>query len=362
MQQLQKLLTKYSIALAAVFVLTVAWLLTRGNTVTVEARRIERSELVEAVYATGYVEAENVASLSAELSGTVSSLGALEGQLVRRGQQIIVFDDAQPFLAVQEARAAIAEYRAAVKDNSLKLDRARRLYGEGAIPLQQLDEAERNSTQSLEMLRQRQLQLKSREDELRKLSVTAPFDGVLTLLNVKVGDYVKANSVVASVTDTSGYMVTVEVDELDVPRIRTGMPAVVALDAMPDKRIAATVSRIVPQTDRVTKTSRVYLRFDRPVESIQAGMTATANIVCRTRPNALLVRKSSVFENEGRRYVWTVRDGKLKKQPVTLGDSDLTSIEVLGGLRPGDVVVVSPEERFREGMDARVDNARKSKS
>jgi len=362
MQNLQKILPKYSIALAVVLAVTVGYLLTRGNTVNVDASKVNRSELVEAVYATGYIEAENVASLSAEISGKVRSIGALEGQKVRKGQVIIEFDIDQPRLAVGEARAAVAEQAAISRDNALKLERNRRLFQEGAVSRQQLDEAERNSVQAVEMLNQRKLQLKSREDDLDKLTVRAPFDGTLTLQNVKAGDYVSANTQVATVTNTGAYLVTVEVDELDVPRLRVGLPAVIALDAMPEKRFEAKVTRIVPQTDRVTKTSRVYLRFDRPVASVQAGMTATANIIYSTRKGALLVRKSSVFQEDRRDYVWKVESGRLQKQQVRTGDSDLTFVEVVGGLNPGDLVVNSPEERFRNGMEARIVAGKKGKS
>ncbi|HWR02319.1 MAG TPA: efflux RND transporter periplasmic adaptor subunit [Chlorobaculum sp.] len=362
MQNLQKMLPKFSIALGVVFIVTVGYLLTRGNTVNVEAGTVSRSELVEAVYATGYVEAVNIASLSAETSGTVRSIGALEGQHVRKGEVVIVFDSKLPGLSAEEARAAVAEQQAAVKDNSTKLERNRSLFRDGAISRQQLDEAQRNSTQSLEMLRQKQLQLKSREDDLKKLRVVAPFDGILTLQNVKAGDFVKADTEVATVTDPTGYMVTVEVDELDVPRLRTGMPAVIAFDSMPEKRFQATVSRIVPQTDKVTKTSRVYLKLNESVPSVQGGMTATANIIYNTRKGALLVRKSSVIEEERRNFVWKVDKGRLKKQPVKTGDSDLTYVEVLEGLAPGDLVVTSPQEKFREGMEARLVNGKKAKS
>jgi RND family efflux transporter MFP subunit len=362
MQNLQKMLPRYSIALAVVLAATVGYLLTRGNSVNVEASKVTRAELVEAVYATGYVEAEKVASLSAELSGTVRSIGGLEGQRVRKGQAIIEFDSEQPGLAVREARAAVAEQQALATENDLKLERNRRLFKDGAISRQQLDEAQRNRTQADEMLSQRRLQLRSREDDLKKLTVRAPFDGILTLQNVKAGDHVNLNATVAAVTDTNTYQVTVEVDELDVPRLRTGLQAVIALDAMPEKRFRATVVRIVPQTDRVTKTSRLYLRFDEPVSSVQAGMTATANIIYSTRKGALLVRKSSVFQEERKDYVWKVEGGKLRKQLVRTGDNDLTFVEVVGGLKSGDMVVVSPEERFREGMEARLVKGRKGKS
>jgi RND family efflux transporter MFP subunit len=361
MQTLQKILPKYTIALAVVFVITVGYLISRGNTVNVEAQKVDRAELVEAIYATGYIEAENVANLSAEISGTVHAVGALEGQPVKSGETIIEFDSQQPGLAAEEARAAVAEQQALTQDYRLKLARNRILFSEGAISRQQFEEAERNNRQAKELQRQRQLQLKSREDDLKKLLVKAPFAGVLTLQNVKKGDYVTVNTVVAAVTDTTGYVINVEVDELDVPRLRTGQAAMIALDAMPEKRFPATVTRIVPQTDRVTKTSRVYLRFVKPVRSIQAGMTATANIIYNTKSGALLVRKSSVFEENRRSFVWKIVKGRLKKQEIRTGDSDFTFVEILGGLALGDLVVITPEEKFREGMDAKLSGSSKGK-
>ena len=360
MQPLQKFLPKYSIALAVVFIATVIFLLTRGNTVDIEAEQVTNAELVQAIYATGFVEAEAVANLSAELSGTVSYVGALEGQQVTAGQKILQFSSPQPELALREARAALAEQQAVTRDNKLRRIRKKNLFSEGAISRQELDDAEKNSSQGEELFQQKALQLKMREDDLKKLTVSAPFSGILTLQNVKEGDYVMANTLVARVVDTSSYMVTVEVDELDVPRIRNGQRATVAFDAWPEKRLSAVVSRIVPQTDRVTKTSKIYLTLDHPAVDIQAGMTATANIIYNIRPNALLVRKSSLFEENSQNYVWKIEKGKLIKQPIRIGASDMTFVEVLQGLKKGDRIALVPEKSLHEGMDVNIISSKKS--
>ncbi len=360
MKSLQKFLPKYSIALAVLFIATVFFLITRGNTVDIEAGEVTNSELVQAIYATGFVEADAVANLSAECSGTVSYVGALEGQHVSAGQKILQFDSPQPQLAVREARAAFAEQQALARDNRLRAARKKNLFVEGAISRQELEDAEKNSIQSQELLQQRAFQVKMREDDLKKLTVTAPFSGIMTLQNIKEGDYVMTNTLVARVVDTSRFVISVEVDELDIPRIRNGQSATVAFDAYPEKRFAALVSRIVPQTDRVTKTSRIYLTLGNPPDNIQAGMTATANIIYNIRSNALLVRKSSVFEENRKSYVWTIQHGRLKKQLIVQGASDMAFVEVLQGLKKGDKIALSPEKSLHEGMDVKIIPARKS--
>lgn len=360
MKSLQKFLPKYSFALALVFLGTVLFLIFKGNTVDIAAGDVASSELVQAIYATGFVEADDIANLSAEFSGTVKYVGALEGQNVAAGQKILEFDSPRPELAVREARAAYAEQQA-FADNSRRLYlRKGNLFREGAISRQELDDARKNRIQSEELLQQKAVQLKLREEDLKKLTVTAPFSGILTMQIVKKGDYVQGNTVVATIVDPDHYNVCVEVDELDIPRIRIGQPATVALDAYPDKRISATVTRIVPRTDKVTKTSKIYLTLVNPSGNIQAGMTATANIIYNTRPNAILVRKSSVFEENHRSYVWKIDNGRLKKQLIHPGANDMTYLEVLSGLKKGDRVVLVPRENLREGMEVKIMKSGKS--
>ena len=354
MKSFQKFLPKYSIALAVVFIATVVFLITKGNTVDIEASEVTYAELVQAIYGTGFVEADAIASLSAEYSGTVSYVGALEGQNFTAGQKILEFDSPGPQFACRQAKAAFAEQEALMKDNALQSIRKKNLFKEGAVSRQEVDDAEKNLIQAEELLRQKEYLLKMRQDDLKKLIVKSPFSGTLTLQNVKKGDYVNASTLVARVVDTSSYLVSIEVDELDIPKIRNGQKATVAFDAYPDKRLSATVSRIVPQTDKITKTSKIYLTIEKPEGNIQAGMTATANIIYNTRQHALLVRKSSVFEENHQNYVWKIENGHLKKQPIRQGASDMTYIEVLQGLKNGDKIALIPNKNLHEGQDVKI--------
>ncbi|MEI8102205.1 MAG: efflux RND transporter periplasmic adaptor subunit [Chlorobium sp.] len=354
MNSLQKFLPKYSLALALIFIATVYFLMTKANTVNIEVAEVTTAELVQAVYATGFVEADAVAALNAESSGRVTTVGALEGQPVTAGQQIIQFDSPQTQLALREAKSALAEQQALVRDSKLRTERKRNLFKEGAISRQELDDAEKSALQADELLQQRQFQLKIREEDLKKLTVTAPFSGILTFQGVKKGDYVTLNTLVARVVDPSRFIISVEVDELDIPKMREGRKATVAFDAYPQQRLSAVVTRLVPQTDRVTKTSKIYLTIDRLPGNIQAGMTATANIIYNVRSNALLVRKSSLLEENHQSYVWKIDHGRLKKQLIRQGDSDLTFVEVLQGLQKGEKIALSPDKSWHEGVEVKI--------
>lgn len=150
----------------------------------------------------------------------------------------------------------------------------------------------KNRKQAEELLEQKRLRLKIQEDELKKLTVTAPFDGVLALQSLKTGDYVTANTLVARVIDTSGYVVNVEIDELDVPRIRPGQKAVIVFDAMPENGLMPLFHVLFPRPIPLRRHQRSICSLPLPIQAVQAGMTATANIIYNTRSRALLVRKA----------------------------------------------------------------------
>ncbi|RNA64356.1 efflux RND transporter periplasmic adaptor subunit [Prosthecochloris sp. ZM_2] len=352
MKTVKKLLPKYTIALGVIFAVTVIVLMTRGNIVQVDVLEVEKMQLVQAVYATGFVDADTRADLRAEVSGTVGEVRFREGDQVRAGEVIAVFDEQQPELAVQEAQAVVDRQRSLVRERRTALERYRSLIAAGAVSRQEYDDTQYSYEQAVGQLEQVEAQYRRRRDDLAKLQITAPVDGVLIELDMTRGDYITANTLVAKVVDPSSYVINAEIDELDVPKIEKGQKATVAFDALPEQRFAATVDRLVPQTDRITKTSGVYLGFDEPVGGVQAGMTATANIIYHTREGALLVPRASVVSDNGGQYVWKIVQGRLGKQPITVGSADLTHVEVTDGLAEGDLVVATPEERFREGMDA----------
>ena len=354
MQTLQKILPKYTVALGITFLATVVYLVTRGDTVVVESFAVQKMELEQAIYATGYVDAGKMADIRSEISGTVRFVGASEGEQVAKGDTILVISDKSLLLAVDEAEAALAEQRAAKEDMEARFTRSRALFKAGAIPVQERDNAKREFIQAKKLFEQKNAQLQSRRDEAEKQHIRAPLAGTLTMQEARTGDDIVSGTLLATIVNTESYMIKVEVDELDVPRLKKGQKAVIALDAMPEKRFKASVSRIVPRTDRITKTSKVYLDLDDPIEGMQEGMTAIANIVYNVRKGALLVPRSAVFKEGREMYAWKIEKGKLVKLTVTTGADDNRFIEVLEGLVEGDSVVTRPEERFREGMGARV--------
>ena len=354
MQTAKKIVPKLTIAVGVVFVLTILYILIRGAIVKVEVEEVKQGELVQAIYATGFVDADAIANLRSEVSGTVKYVGAKEGESVKKGDVIISFRERDFVIALQTAKAKLSEQTILLDDKKRTLQRRLRLFDEGAISQEQLDEAKRSYDQAQEIQKQRQLAVNRAQEDLDKTNILAPISGILTLQTVKLGDYIVQNTQVATILDTSSYNIVLEVDELDVPKLILHQDAIVAFDAIPEGRFNAKVLRVVPQTDLVTKTSKVYLKLTQSIASIQLGMTATANIIYNTQPNTILIKKAATLKEGKTYYVWKVVKDKLQKQTIETGASDLNSVEILAGLEIGDLVVTNPRENFKEDMQTEI--------
>ena len=88
-------------------------------------------------------------------------------------------------------------------------------------------------------------------------------------------------------------------------------------------------------------------------------MTATANIIYNVKPNARLVKKSSLIEENRQSYVWKIENGRLKKQLVRQGESDMTFVEVVQGLKKGEKIALSPDKSLHEGLEVNIIPANK---
>jgi RND family efflux transporter MFP subunit len=180
---------------------------------------------------------------------------------------------------------------------------------------------------------------------LKNTTVVAPFDGVVSAVNVEAGDTVNAGTVIIKIVDPSDIEVSAIVDEIDVAQVQVGQKATVTLDAYSDLELSGVVSSIssfansqsgvvsYPVTIKLTIPSGVQLR---------EGMSATATITVQEVDNVLLVPTKAISgKNSANPTVVVMVNGTSEVRSVKLGASNGTSTEVVSGLNAGDMVVVT---------------------
>ncbi len=183
--------------------------------------------------------------------------------------------------------------------------------------------------------------------QLEQATLRAPFDGVVSRINLVQGQAPPTNQPAVELIDISSYHIMLAVDEIDIAQLRVGQPVEVILDATPDETVAGVVARI---NDVATDlggliTYGVEVTLAPADIPIRAGMSSTATVIVDEVTDVLRVRNRFVRldRRTGRAYVTLqLPDGTLEEREVVLGQRNETYSEIISGASEGDIVVLVP--------------------
>jgi multidrug efflux pump subunit AcrA (membrane-fusion protein) len=192
-----------------------------------------------------------------------------------------------------------------------------------------------------------QARLQAAQTTVDSRSLTAPFSGTITEVDVKPGDQVSPATVAFRLDNLARLLVDVKVSEVDINSIKVGQPVTLSFDAIQDKQYQGVVNQVAPVGDVL----QGVVNFDVTVEltdadqDVKPGMTAAVNIIVDQITNALLVPNRAVRVVNGKQVVYLLNNGQLTETPITLGaSSDNQSQVTSGNLQVGDQVVLNPPQ------------------
>lgn len=307
-----------------------AYLLWRAQLRDVDVVAARTGAAVELVYATGYVEAEQPVSVAARLTAPVVQVLVNESDRVRRNQALIVLDDG-------EQRGLLAQAAAERKGAALDEHRARTLFAKGWTTRAARDRAvaEADAARAAEQ---------SARARLSQHVVRAGIDGIVLKRDVEPGDLATPSRVLLLLGDPARIRVTATVDERDVPRLRVGQPALMASDAWPGQIIHGHLRELTPGGDPTQRAFRARLAIDDAV-TLPIGLTFEVNMVTWRAERALLVPASAIVSN----HAWVVQDGRARRRGIVVGNTGANDIQIVSGLRPGELVITNPPADLTEG-------------
>ena len=326
------------------------------------------------VLASGHLEYERKAMLTAEETGKVVALFVQEGQRVARGQILLQIDDEALRAAVQQSQAAVQMQESGVRRDEVRLrdlrlqwERKRQLQERRLISVESYDTAtsdlhvaEANLDESRASLAQTRAQLQQAEARLRKTRAYAPIDGVVTSLDIKVGETAVTSSVnipgsnLMTIAYPESIYTEVFVDEADIANVRVGQSAQVHAVGYPDRAIEAVVESIAGSAKVAEHTQglsfAVKMRFSaaKPME-LRSGMSCRAEIVTGTRdevpavPVQALLAEKERGSQPSKYFLFRNENGIARKVNVEVGISDDSFQEIRSGVRTGDRIVTGPD-------------------
>ena len=265
-RSLRKRRSRWPMRIAVLLALLVAGgLMVRGarkKPLAVEAAAVERGMVRDEISSSsaGEVMAERKATVRAELSGRVLAVRHRRGERVKRGEVVVALDaadlearskQAQATLAAQRAQLAQAEAHAEAAARTA--ERERRLAERGAETAKAAEDATAQAREAQAAVGVARGQLAQSEAALQVARVarlhadlTAAFDGLLADVLVDPGDEVQIGANVFELIDDARLHVEATIDEADIGRVQVGQPAILRLDALPDRPIAGVVSKLDP--------------------------------------------------------------------------------------------------------------------
>ena len=302
----------------------------------VDVDTARRQSVVDAVRATGRIEAVQAVELRPDEQGRVTAILFREGQSVAAGTPLVKVDDAM--LKAQAERA-----RADRDLSTQQLERVRRLRAQNAAAPADVERAEAAS-------RSAEAGLALLELQIARTTVRAPFAGAIGQRFVSVGDYVTTGTRLLTLQTVNPQRAVIEVPERYAVKLRPGQTVDFSVASQENRTFHARVDFIDPVVQGESRTILVKASAPNPGGALKPGMFIEARLATATRANAIVVPEDAVQPLRSANVVWAVVDGKASRRVVTLGARSAGVVEVISGVQAGEAVVVGGLERMGEGM------------
>lgn len=308
--------------------------------VPVNAEKVRVGKVDDELSAVGSLIAEDAVVIRNELDGRITALHFQEGQAVRAGALLVSLDGS-------EYAAQSAQVKADLKTEQQRLLRARDLSKQGFF-----------SKDALEIQEGTVARLKAKQQEassrLTKMSIYAPFAGVVGLRQVSPGAYVKAGSDIVRLENVSTLKVDFRMPETYLARLMPNQDIFVRLDAFPEETFQGKVYASEPSVDERTRTVVLRARIANPSLKLKPGMFVRVAVTVGSRPNAITVPEQAIWPQGRDSFVYRVVDGKAVLTKIEIGTRRPGLVEVAKGLTADDMVVTDGQIKLKDGAPVTV--------
>jgi HlyD family secretion protein len=320
-----------------------------------------------------------------EVMGKIEKLPFKEGDLVKQGDIVAVINGKDLASDVNRMEASLKIAKIQVRHQEMEVQKAKNLFNrkkklfeKKLISLEDfelseiaLKEAKLTLENYLENVKQSKAQLDKAKELMAKTVIKAPIDGKITALYKEVGEQViqgtinVQGSVIMEISDMSGIELEVEINEVESSRIKTGMSSTITLDAIQDKTFKGEVSEIgqsaYKPAGKDVSVLKVKISLKETDNAMKPGLSGQADIIVLEKNKVLTIpieavkkeKKENNNDNkkENKQYCFKFENNKAKKTYIKTGYSNDTHLEVLSGLKEGDLVITGPYRVLKKLKD-----------
>lgn len=307
----------------------------------VEVRPVELGDVSTYIEATVNLVAEHQVSVVAEAEGTVLSLDVDAGTRVERGDRLVALSARSQNLGLDKARVELDEART-------KYERAAQLAQRGLVSPEEVETlaTKRDLAQTA---------VGQAKHALVQTRVLAPMAGLVTQRKISEGTHVQPGDVLFEIIDPSVLLARLHVSERDALTLETGRVAEFTLEADPSVKFGGSIRRIGSVVDEKTGTVEIELEVRDAPPSVRSGSFVAVTLVRHSRSQVPVVSRDAIVRgSRGDAQVYVVAEDRVERREVRLGAEEKGLVEIVGGLEPGESVVVAGHGGLVDGEKVRI--------
>jgi RND family efflux transporter MFP subunit len=322
-----------------------------GENITIVAN----GELQSGPSVSGTLEARNMATVRAEVSGPVVQTYVERGQAVTRGQLLARLDDTALQQAMLSAQSADASAKLSLENARRNFQRSDTLEKAGAIAERDLELAQSQLAAARAASADAGARLTQAQQQLDKTFIRAPFGGLVSDRPVNAGDVVQPGTALVTVIDPRSMRLEASVPSEQIAALRVRAPVRFAVSGYPGRTFIGRIDQINPAADPVTRQVRIYVSIPNEGSALVAGLFAQGRVATETR-TALLAPVSAVDQRGVTPVVMRIKGGKAERVAVQLGirDDVRSMYEITSGIVAGDTLLLGAAQGITPGTPVRV--------
>lgn len=303
------------------------------------------ADWVPAIEAIGFIEPNQGVTITTEVSGVIDKIDFESGATVKAGQPLVYLDS-----AVEKANLKSSEAR--LPAAKAKYIRYQGLYKKGSISKEAYDDAEA-SYFSLAA------DIESLKASIERRTINAPFDGVVGLRNVFLGQYIQPADDIVRLEDTTLMRLRFTVPQTDISDIHLGQDVEIFVDAYPDTPFNGKISAIEPAVNFQSGLVQVQADIPNNNGQLRSGMFARAHIILPTQENQVILPQTAITFTLYGDNVYLINKNdqgemRVRQSVVKTGERKGATVHVLEGVQPGDMVVTSGQVRLSNDAKVRI--------
>ncbi len=376
--------------------------------ITVEVAKAIKGQIESSIGYSGRVKPVQEIMITPKQPGKVTKINFDLGQKVKAGQVLFELDKKDAILQLNQAAAAVelaemnlnkmagstyeqqliqlksALLSAEINYNDVKsnYEAIKALYEAGAesrlnydrlqsqlkITEQQYEAAkanynlfeEKSHTENIELSKAQLDQAKAAYDivqnSLNNMSVMSPLNGTISAKNIKAGEFISNATVAFVIIDDSSYTIDINVSEDTIGKVHAGDTAKVYINSISEEMLSGTITATAPSADVQKQTYLVKISLNDPPDTVKGGMFAEVKLVTAGVENCLTAPLSSIIEEEGKKYVFVIKDDKAAKIEIAAGIHNDKEIQIIDGITADDLIVVKGQDFLKDGSKIMISN------